>query len=838
MKRHRFAPDALIEVLHTAQELFGFLQNDILHYIAHGLKLPPSRVYGVATFYHFFSFAPKGKHTCVVCTGTACYVKGADALLAAIERDAGDDRGQDVGRRAGLADDGPLPGRLRAGPRGRLRRRGLRQAGAGVGPGTAERMETRWISLISARSRDRERAARKPFRIRCCGAASCLSSGSKTVLDGLEAAVADAGLGDRVQVSEVGCMRLCCEGPLVQVDPDGPFYQRVAPARRPPRSSAALDGVTTADAHRGDAGQPFFARQLAIVLENSGLVEPERIESYIEADGYQALYHVLREMNPAEVVEEITRSGLRGRGGAGFPTGLKWETVAKQPGDRKFVVCNADEGDPGAFMDRSVLESDPHRVLEGMAIAGYAIGASQGFIYVRAEYPLAVRRLETAIKQAKRLGLLGSQIFDSPFDFELDIRIGAGAFVCGEETALIHSIEGKRGVPRPRPPYPTEQGLWGMPTLINNVETFANVPPIIRHGADWFAGIGTEKSKGTKVFALAGKIRNTGLVEVPMGTTLRQIVEEIGGGVPEGTIKAVQTGGPSGGCIPAERLDTPVDYESLTQVGSIMGSGGMIVMDEDTCMVDVARFFMDFCMDESCGKCIPCRAGTVQMHRLLTRIGQGLGSRDDLCKLEALCDMVKHTSLCGLGQSAPNPVLSTLRYFRHEYEALIKDAGGMAAVIGAEPAERSSRPVPGPGRGGFHPPARWLNHGGQDTHNRRQARRAPERTRRSSRRPARPASRFPTLCHLEGASDVGACRLCLVELGSTSRLVPACVTHVAEEMVVRTDTDAAARVPANDRRAALRRAQPRLLGLRGQQQLRVAGSGGRASAWTTSAMTT
>jgi bidirectional [NiFe] hydrogenase diaphorase subunit len=540
---------------------------------------------------------------------------------------------------------------------------------------------------------DRERTSRKAFRIRCCGAASCLSSGSKAVLDGLQTAVHAAGLGEQVQVCEVGCMRLCCEGPLVQVDPRGTLYQRVA-APETRSIVAALDGTTAAIAHQGDPNQAFFARQSSIVLANSGLIEPDRIESYIEADGYRALHHVLREMSPAEVVEQVTHSGLRGRGGAGYPTGVKWGMIAKQKGDRKFVVCNADEGDPGAFMDRSVLESDPHRVLEGMAIAAFAVGAAQGYIYVRGEYPLAVRRLDTAIKQAKRLGLLGSQIFDSPFDFKIDIRIGAGAFVCGEETALIHSIEGLRGVPTPRPPYPTERGLWDCPTLINNVETLANLPPIIRHGADWFAGIGTEKSKGTKVFALAGKIRNTGLVEVPMGTTLRQIVEEIGGGPPEGTIKAVQTGGPSGGCIPADALDTPVDYESLAQVGSIMGSGGMIVMDQSTNMVDVARFFMQFCMEESCGKCIPCRAGTVQMHRLLTRIGQGIGSRDDLSQLEELCDMVKHTSLCGLGQSAPNPVLSTLRYFRQEYEALIADHAGRPDSHVQGPATPSMTSVP------------------------------------------------------------------------------------------------------------------------------------------------
>jgi bidirectional [NiFe] hydrogenase diaphorase subunit len=527
---------------------------------------------------------------------------------------------------------------------------------------------------------ENERTARKSIRIRCCTAAGCLSSGSKAVAEGLEAAVQKSGRGERVQVCEVGCMRLCCEGPLVQVDPDGPLYEKVVPADAT-SIIAALDGGT-ATARRGDPGRPFFARQRPIVLENSGLVEPERIESYIAAQGYQALHHVLREMDPAQVVDAAIRSGLRGRGGAGYPTGVKWATVAKQSAERRFVVCNADEGDPGAFMDRSVLESDPHRILEGMAIAAYAVGANQGFIYVRGEYPLAIRRIETAIRQAKRNGLLGSQIFESPFDFKVDIRIGAGAFVCGEETALIASIEGRRGMPRPRPPYPAESGLWNSPTLINNVETYANIPPIIRNGADWFASIGTATSKGTKVFALAGKIRNTGLVEVPMGTTLRQIVEDIGGGPPEGgTIKAVQTGGPSGGCIPADALDTPVDYESLAQVGSIMGSGGMIVMDQNTDMVDVAKFFMEFCKDESCGKCVPCRAGTVQMHRLLTRISQGIATRADLQKLEGLCDMVKYTSLCGLGQSAPNPVLSTLRYFRHEFESRLRDPVGLGAEL-------------------------------------------------------------------------------------------------------------------------------------------------------------
>ncbi len=480
-----------------------------------------------------------------------------------------------------------------------------------------------------------ERRARKRMRIRCCIAAGCLSANAQAVKQRLEEVVVSAGVEDSVQVCGVGCMRLCSQGPLVQIDPDGTLYE--------------------------------------IVLENSGLIDPERIEAYIAAGGYQALYKVLHEMRPADVVDAVMRSGLRGRGGAGYPTGLKWATVAKAAGERKFVVCNGDEGDPGAFMDRSVLESDPHRVLEGMAIAAYAVGASQGYAYIRGEYPLAIRRLEIAIRQAKQHGLLGSQIFDSHFNFRVDIRIGAGAFVCGEETALMASIEGGRGAPRPRPPYPAESGLWGCPTLINNVETFANIAPIIRKGPEWFAGIGAEKSKGTKVFALAGKIRNTGLIEVPMGITLREIVEDLGGGAPDGgRVKAVQTGGPSGGCIPASLFDTPVDYESLGQVGSIMGSGGMIVMDESTSMVEIARFFMEFCMDESCGKCIPCRVGTVQMYRLLSKIRAGEAPPDDLERLKELCRMVRETSLCGLGQSAPNPVMSTLRYFPEEYEALIE----------------------------------------------------------------------------------------------------------------------------------------------------------------------
>jgi len=528
--------------------------------------------------------------------------------------------------------------------------------------------------------KEKELAARKKVVLRCCMAAGCISSNSQGVKEQLEKAVAEAGMQNEVEVRGVGCMKLCCEGPLVAVDPQNELYVKVSAENAPSIISALKGGK--ANVEQSDPNAAFFTKQLSIVLANSGVVDPERIESYIAVDGYLALHEALNEMTPKDVVETMLKSGLRGRGGAGFPTGLKWGTVAKSAGAKKYVICNADEGDPGAFMDRSVLESDPHSVLEGMAIAAYAVGADQGFIYVRAEYPLAISRLQLAIKQAKTLGLLGSGIFESPFNFNIEIRIGAGAFVCGEETALMMSVEGKRGTPRPRPPFPAESGLFGCPTLLNNVETFANVPAIYRKGAEWFAGIGTEKSKGTKVFALAGNIKNTGLIEVPMGTPLRTIVEEMGGGAPGGKqIKAVQTGGPSGGCIPAEHLDTPVDYESLGKLGSIMGSGGMIVMDDGSNMVDVARFFMEFCMDESCGKCIPCRAGTAQMHNLLDKILKRKATARDLAKLEELCDMVRNTSLCGLGQTAPNPTLSTLRFFRGEYEALLQpDQFGPAAA--------------------------------------------------------------------------------------------------------------------------------------------------------------
>jgi bidirectional [NiFe] hydrogenase diaphorase subunit len=498
---------------------------------------------------------------------------------------------------------------------------------------------------------------------RVCMAASCQSSGAQAVLDGLHAACEGR---DDCRVSSVGCMGLCSAGPMVAVaakDSEPVFYRDVT-AEQAAALAAGREGP-----ERCAPDMPFFARQHKLVLENSGLIDPESFKGYVVAGGYQAMVRALSEMTPVEVLQQVTESGLRGRGGGGYPTGLKWSTVSKMPATQKYIVCNADEGDPGAFMDRAILESDPHRVLEGMAIAGYAVGASKGYVYIRAEYPLAVERLKLAIRKAKRSGFLGNGICETPFVFDIEIRLGAGAFVCGEETALLASIQGLRGQPRPRPPYPAESGLWGFPTVINNVETFANIVPIVRDGAESFAAIGTERSKGTKVFALAGRIRNTGLIEVPMGTSLREIVEEIGGGIPDGRrFKAVQTGGPSGGCLPEEHLDLPVDYDSLRDVGSMMGSGGMIIMDETSSMVDVARYFMEFCMTESCGKCIPCRAGTQQMHELLSRLTRGEGTAKDLALLEDLCEVVQETSLCGLGQTAPNPVKSTLRFFRAEYE--------------------------------------------------------------------------------------------------------------------------------------------------------------------------
>lgn len=508
-------------------------------------------------------------------------------------------------------------------------------------------------------------------RIHICGGTGCISSHGDEVLAAFQAQIKENALESRVLVKRVGCMGLCAAGPIISIEPDGILYREVT-AADVPEIIESLGGEPVSRLVI-PTNLPFFYRQEKNILENSGKIDPERIEDYIAVGGYEGLVRAITELTPAEVIREVMNSGLRGRGGAGYPTGLKWQTVAKTSSDVKYVICNADEGDPGAFMDRSILESNPHLILEGMAIAAYAVGASRGVVYVRAEYPLAVKRLRTAIRQAERAGLLGNDISGTSFSFKVEIRLGAGAFVCGEETALMHSVEGKRGTPRPRPPYPAQSGLWGYSTLINNVETISNVPGIISDGGKWFARIGTEKSKGTKVFALTGKITHTGLIEVPMGISLRDIIFDIGGGIPDGhSFKAVQTGGPSGGCIPEQHLDTPVDYESLGKLGSIMGSGGMIIIDDTSNMIDVAKYFMEFSMDESCGKCIPCRVGTAQLYELLDKFSLGQAETSDLDTLEELCDMVKNCSLCGLGQAAPNPVLSTLRYFRNEYLAAIK----------------------------------------------------------------------------------------------------------------------------------------------------------------------
>ena len=525
-----------------------------------------------------------------------------------------------------------------------------------------------------------------------CGGTGCTSSGSEQLVSALEQEIAKQGLSEEVKVVKTGCFGLCALGPIMIVYPEGSFYSMVKPEDIPEIVSEhllkgrivkrLLYSETVADDTVKSLNETdFYKKQHRVALRNCGVINPENIEEYIGFDGYQALGKVLTEMTPEQVIQTIKDSGLRGRGGGGFPTGLKWSFAAANDADQKYVCCNADEGDPGAFMDRSILEGDPHVLIEAMTIAGYAIGASQGYVYIRAEYPIAVKRLQIAIDQAREYGLLGKNIFDSGFDFDMELRLGAGAFVCGEETALMTSIEGHRGEPRPRPPFPAVKGLFGKPTVLNNVETYANIPRIILNGADWFSSMGTEKSKGTKVFALGGKIHNTGLVEVPMGTTLREIIEEIGGGIPNGKkFKAAQTGGPSGGCIPADLIDIEIDYDNLIAIGSMMGSGGLIVMDEDTCMVDIAKFFLEFTVDESCGKCTPCRVGTKRMYEMLDKISKGNATLEDLDKLEELCYFIKANSLCGLGQTAPNPVLSTLKYFRHEYEAHIVDKTCPAGV--------------------------------------------------------------------------------------------------------------------------------------------------------------
>ena len=519
------------------------------------------------------------------------------------------------------------------------------------------------------------------YTVLICGGTGCTSSGSNGIMEALKEELVKNGIEDQVKVVLTGCFGLCALGPIMIVYPEGSFYSRVEKShvaeivKEHLVEGNVVKKYLYEETLHGETGNllslnetNFYKKQHRVALRNCGVICPEDINEYIAFDGYQALAKVLTEMKPQDVIDVIKASGLRGRGGGGFPTGLKWQFAANQPAGKKYVCCNADEGDPGAFMDRSILEGDPHALIEAMTIAGYAIGADEGYVYVRAEYPIAIHRLEVAIKQARESGMLGQDIFGTGFNFDITLRFGAGAFVCGEETALMTSIEGNRGEPRPRPPFPAVKGLFGRPTILNNVESYANIPQIILNGADWFASMGTEKSKGTKVFALGGKITNTGLVEIPMGTTLREVVEDIGGGVPGGKkFKAAQTGGPSGGCIPASLIDTPIDYDNLIAIGSMMGSGGLIVMDEDTCMVDIAKFFLEFTVDESCGKCTPCRVGTRRLLEILDKITSGNGEMEDLDRLEELSNYIKSASLCGLGQTAPNPILSTLRYFRDEY---------------------------------------------------------------------------------------------------------------------------------------------------------------------------
>ena len=526
-----------------------------------------------------------------------------------------------------------------------------------------------------------------------CGGTNCSSSASGEIIREFERQIAEKGLEKEIKVVRTGCFGMCEAGPVVIVYPEGAFYARMTVENvtrivdehlvkgRVVKDLLYKEAVDEDNKVKSLDSVDFYKKQRRVALRNCGVIDPENIDEYIGHDGYQALAKVLTTMTPDDVIKVISDSGLRGRGGAGFPTGTKWKFAKASKNDVKYVCCNADEGDPGAFMDRSVLEGDPHVVIEAMAIAAYAIGSNQGYVYIRAEYPIAVQRLRKAIEQARAYGLLGKNIFGTDFSFDLDIRLGAGAFVCGEETALMTSIEGKRGEPRPRPPFPAVKGLFAKPTILNNVETYANVPRIILNGADWFASMGTEKSKGTKVFAVGGKIINTGLVEVPMGTTLREVVYDIGGGIPNGKkFKAAQTGGPSGGCIPAEHLDVPIDYDNLIAIGSMMGSGGLIVMDEDNCMVDIAKFFLEFTVDESCGKCTPCRVGCKRLLELLTKVTDGTATMDDLDEMEKLCYYIKDNALCGLGQTAPNPVLSTLKYFRHEYEEHILEKKCSAGV--------------------------------------------------------------------------------------------------------------------------------------------------------------
>ena len=671
LRQYQDDDTSLIMILQQAQSIYGYLPQEVIYHVAERTGNSPAKVMGVATFYSYFRLKPMGTYQIMLCDGTACHVNGSERIRTAISQELGIANGETTEDGMFTLNEVACLGCCSLAPVMMIN-------GETYGNLTPEK-------AIKILRKLRQRESGEGLRI-LVGQGSCGVSAGATrvakVIAGHKTAT------DSFTVETTGCIGMCYLEPIVDIYQGDTLLHRLVKVTETD-ALGIVQAVRKNDFSKleamfiSDEDARFLKKQKRVALRHCGVVNPTSIDDYINHQGYQALDKALR-MEPEAVIEEIKVSGLAGRGGAGFPTGLKWKLCKQNDADQKYVCCNADEGDPGAFMDRSVLEGDPHVVIEAMAIAGYAIGASQGYVYIRAEYPIAVHRLQVAIDQAREYGLLGNNIFGTDFCFDLDIKLGAGAFVCGEETALMTSIEGKRGEPRPRPPFPAVKGLFGKPTILNNVETYANVPQIILKGADWFASMGTEKSKGTKVFALGGKITNTGLVEVPMGTTLRTVVEDIGGGVPGGKkFKAAQTGGPSGGCIPASLIDTPIDYESLSAIGSMMGSGGLIVMDEDNCMVDIAKFYLEFIVDESCGKCSPCRIGTKRLLDLLTKITEGNGEPEDLDTIEELCHHIKQSALCGLGQTAPNPVLSTLTHFREEFEAHIYEKRCPAGVCKA-----------------------------------------------------------------------------------------------------------------------------------------------------------
>jgi len=700
LARHLEVTGNLISVLHEVQSNYGYLPRDVLYYLAQQTGIPITRLYSIATFYHFFNLEPKGRLQIQVCAGTACHVKGAARILDELKRKLGIEAGETTAdmqyslglvRCVGACSFAPVVvvgNKTHGEVTSKMISKMLKEhdaevieaspeaavenspaAGSGIKPAVTPADNSRVIS------------------VRVCMGLGGVAAGAGEVLKAFEQTMAEKGLQatfGKKCVDQVGCMGFCAKDVIVEITIDGAMtaYQFV----KPQMVSRIVDehivgGVPVKEWLAGPEYALFHSAQNKVVLGACGTIDPEDIDAYCAIGGYETARRAISAMTPEQVIEEIKISGLKGRGGAGFPTGMKWEFCRRATGDKKYLICNADEGDPGAFMDRAVIEGDPHAVIEGMMIGAHAIGASKGYVYIRAEYPLAVQRLRRAIDQARERGYLGANVLGHGFDFDIHVKLGAGAFVCGEETALIASLEDQIGEPKPKPPFPVNKGLWGAPTCINNVETWATIPKIIQRGAAWFGSIGTEKSKGTKIFSLVGKINNTGLVEVPLGIRLREVIYGVGGGIPGGkAFKAVQTGGPSGGCIPAKHIDVQLDYENLTAVGSIMGSGGMVVMDEDTCMVDVAKYFVSFCMDESCGQCTPCREGTREMVRLLTEITDGVGTPEHLTALEELCLVTRDMSLCGLGKTAPNPVLSTLRYFRNEYEAHIHDKKCPAGV--------------------------------------------------------------------------------------------------------------------------------------------------------------